>query len=211
MNIDSDLLNLASLGIVLPTFGGALFGLFIRNRVPGLGFRDGLRAVVYLTQYDAALEYHGLRRRELRARVDEIRANLAEAAAVDGVAAALARLGTPRALASEVAGVRMAPSWMRGVLWMGAGLAVGLVAIAMSLSAFLGAVDSLAAPGDTATWSSFFVTMTATREAGDEAARFAIELPLVTIALLLVPFLVGARAWRLWTGNRDTAVVDVGH
>ncbi|MGA8209804.1 MAG: hypothetical protein WB441_02575 [Nocardioidaceae bacterium] len=52
---------------------------------------------MHLTKYAAELEYHGLRRRELRARVDELRANLAESAADGGVTAALVRLGHPRA------------------------------------------------------------------------------------------------------------------
>lgn len=210
MNIDSNLFSLASLGIVVSTFTGAVFGLHVKNWVPGLGLRDGMRAVVYLTRYDAALEYHGLRRRELRARVDELRANLAESAADGGVTAALDRLGPPRALAAEVAGVRMAPSWMRGVIWLAGALAIGLVALAMSVSAFLGAIGSLAVAGDTATWSTSFVTMTATAGTSGTADSFGVELPFVTFALLLLPFLVGARVWRLWTGRRERKAVGAG-
>lgn len=51
------------------------------GRCPSVSTRE----VVYLTKYDAALEYHGLHRRELRARVDELTANLAESAADGGV------------------------------------------------------------------------------------------------------------------------------
>lgn len=208
MNIYSSLFSLASLGIVVSTFAGAVLGLHLKNWVPGLGFRDGTRAAVYLTRYDAALEYHGLRRRERRARVDELRANLAEQAVDGGVAAALDRLGPPRALAAEVAGVRMAPSWMRGVIWLAGALTIGLLALAMSVSAFLGAIESLAVAGGTATWSTSFVTMTAQLGTGGRADSFAVELPLATLALLLVPFLVGARAWRLWTGRPQRRVVD---
>lgn len=208
MNIDSSLFSLASLGILVSTFAGAVFGLHVKNWVPGLGFRDGMRAVVYLTRYEAALEYHGLRRRELRARVDELRANLAESAADGGVTAALDRLGLPRALAAEVAGVRMAPSWMRGVIWLAGASAIGLLALAMSVSAFLGAIESLAVAGSTVTWSTFFVTMTAMPGIGGRADSFGVELPFVTLALLLVPFLVGARVWRLWTGKRERKVVE---
>ena len=211
MNIDSTLFTLGSLSILVATFAGAALGLSLKYRVPGLGFRDGVRAVVYLTQYDAALEYHGLHRRELRARVDELRANLAESAADGGTAAAIARLGPPRSLAAEVAGVRMAPSWLRGVCWLAGALVIGLFALGVSMSAFLGAVESLASPGETATWSSLFVTMTAKAGAGGVADSFGIELPFVTLATLVVPFLLGARVWRLWTGRPEPTVVEAGH
>jgi hypothetical protein len=210
MNIDSSIFSLASLGILVATFAGAVFGLHVKNRVPGLGFHNSVRAVVYLTQYDAALEYHGLRRRELRARVNELRANLAEAAADGGVSAALARLGPPRVLAAEVAGVRMAPSWMRGVIWLAGALAIGLFSLAVSMSAFVGAFESLAVPGDTATWSSLFATMTATASPDGGVDSFQVELPVETFVLLLMLFLVGARVWRLWTGRRERKVVEAG-
>jgi hypothetical protein len=204
MNIDLTVFSLASLGFFAIVFAGALLGLHLKNRVPGLGFRDGLRAVVYLTQYDAALEYHGLRRRELRARVNELRADLVEAAADGGVAAAVHRLGPPRVLAADVAGARMVPSWSRGTLWLGAATAVGVLAVVMSTSAFLAAVESAVEPGTTATWSTFFITMTAT-SAPSGPPTFTLELPLVTLALLLVPFGLGARVWRLWTGKARRA------
>lgn len=205
MNIDP-IFSLASLGFFASAFAGGLLGLHLKNRVPGLGFRDSLRAVVYLTQYDAALEYHGLRRRELRARVNELRANLAESAADGGVAAAIHRLGPPRVLAAEVAGARMVPSWARGTLWLAAAMAVGVFALVMSASAFQSAV----APGATATWSTFLLTMTATSVQSGPPI-FTVELPFVTLALLLLPFGLGARVWRLWTGKRAHQVSTHGH
>ena len=201
MSIDlTPLFGLGLLGILALTMAGGLLGLHLKNRVPGLGLLGGSRAVVYLTQYDAALEYHGLRSRERRARVDELRANLAESAADGGVAAAIHRLGPPRVLASEVAGARMVPSWSRGTLWLGAAVGVGALVLATSTSAFLAGVDSVASGGD-ATWSTLFVTMTAST-APSGPSTFAVELQLAAFALLLIPFLLGARVWRLWTGNR---------
>lgn len=211
MNVDSTLFSVASLGILVSVFAGALIGLHVKNWVPGLGLRDNLRAMVYLTQYDAALEYHGVHRRELRARVDELRANLAESATEGGVRAALDRLGPPRSLAAEVADGRIAPSWMRGVLWLGAVVTMGLFSLGMSVSAFVGAVESLAAPGDPVTWSSPFVRMTAEASTSGGVDSFSIEVPFVTLALLLVPFLIGARIWRLWTGRRERRLVEARH
>ncbi len=201
MSIDLTVFGLSGLAFFAIAFAGALLGLHLKNRVPGLGFRDGLRAVVYLTQYDAALEYQGLRRRELRSRVDELRADLAESAADGGVTAAINRFGPPRVLAAEVAGSRSVPSWSRGTLWLAAAIAVGGFGLVMSTVAFLAAVESAAAPGATATWSTFFITMDAT-SAQSGPPSFTLELPLTTLGLLLVPFGVGARVWRLWTGRR---------
>lgn len=206
MSIDFNFFSLASPGIFLFIGAAAAFGLHVKNWVPGLGFLDGLRAVVYVTRYDTALEYHGLRRRELRARVDELRANLAESAANGGIARAIERLGPPRVLAAEVAGVRMAPSWLRGLFWLAGAAAVGLFALGMSASAFLGGVESVAPPGDSATWSTVFLTLTTTTGADGVSNSFGAEVPFGTVALLLVPFLVGARAWRLWTGRRERKV-----
>ncbi|MEP7089374.1 MAG: hypothetical protein ABI776_04635 [Nocardioidaceae bacterium] len=210
MNIDLTVFTLASLGIFAITIGGGLLSLHLRNRVPGLGFRDSLRAAVYLTQYEAALEYHGLRRREQRARVNELRANLADSAADGGAAAAIDRLGPPRVLAAEVAGAQMVPSWARGTLWLAAAVAVGVLVLVISTSAFLSAVGSATAPGATATWSPFFVTMTGT-PVHSGPPTFTLELPIVTLALLLVPFGLGSRVWRLWTGKRARQVSVHGH
>lgn len=200
MSIDATAFSLATLGFFASAFGGGLLGLYLKNRVAGIGFRGSLRAAAYLTQYDAALEYHGLRRRELRARVNELRADLAESAADGGVASAIRRLGPPRVLAAEVAGTRLVPSWLRGTLWLAVAMAVGVLTLAMSVSAFLSAVESGVTPGATATWSTYFLTMRATSVQGGPPI-FTLELPFVTLALLLLPFGLGARVWRLWTGK----------
>lgn len=202
MIIDSAFLGLIGLiGLFTAILVGGSLGPHLKNRVYGLGFRDSLTAMVYLTKYDAALEYHGLRRREVRARVDELRANLAESAADGGVVAALHRLGPPRVLAADVAGNRVVPSWLRGTQWVAAAVAVGVFTLLMSTSAFLAAVESAVTPGATATWSTFFVTITAT-SVQSSPASFTVELSFATLALLLVPFGLGARVWRLWTGKR---------
>lgn len=200
MSIDlTPLFGFSLLGFLGITMVSGLLALHLKNRVPGLGVLDSLRAVVYLTQYDAALEYHGLRSRERRSRVDELRADFAESAADGGASAAIHRLGPPRVLASEVAGARMVPSWSRGTLWLAIAVGVGALVLATSTSAFLAGVDSVASGGE-ATWSTWFVTMTATTDPTG-SSTFAVELQLVALVLLLVPFLLGARVWRLWTGN----------
>lgn len=201
MTIDSTSLSLTTLIGVLIVVAGAFLGLCLKYRAAALGLRGRLRVMAYLMQYDAALEYHGLRRRELRARVNELRTNLVESAADGGVAAAIHRLGPPRVLAAEVAGSRMVPSWSRGSVWVAAAVAIGLFGFFMSASAFLSAVESGATTGATATWSPFFLTMSATAVSSGPPT-FTVEFPFVMLALLLVPFALGARVWRLWTGER---------
>lgn len=203
MNIDPTvfsptIFSVASLGTVGAVFAGAVLGLHLKNWVPGLGLRDSLRAVVYVTQYDIALEYHGLRRRENRARVDELRADLAESAVDGGALAAIGRLGPPRVLAAEVAGTRMVPSWSRGIYWLVVALVIGLVAFQLSASAFLSAVESGVPPGVTASWSSAFWTMSATSEQGGPSS-LAVDFRLVALTILVVPFGLGSRVWRLWS------------
>lgn len=201
MSVDLSLVSLASVAMLVSVVAGGLLGLHLKNQVPGLGLRDNLRATVYVTQYSGALEYHGLRRRELRARVNELRANLGESAADGGMVAAIHRLGPARVLAAEVAGERMVPSWFRGTLWLIGAVVIAVFALVMSASAFLSAVESAVAPGATATWSTFFVTMTAT-VVQSGPPDFAVELPLLALALSVVPFGLGARIWRLWNGAR---------
>lgn len=150
MSINLTVFGLAGFGFLAAALAGGLLGLHLKYRVPGLGFRDGMRAVVY---------------------------------------------------AAEVAGVRRVPSWSRGTVWLAAAAAVGAFALLVSSSAFLGAVESAAAPGATATWSSAFITMTGTSTQSGPAS-FTLELPFLTLALLLVPFALGSRIWRLWTGQR---------
>lgn len=104
----------------------------------------------------------------------------------------------------------MVPSWLRGTLWLAGAMAVGVFVLGMSTSAFLSAVESAAAPGSTATWSTFFLTMTATSVQSGPAI-LTVELPFVTLALLLVPFGLGARVWRLWTGKHGHLVSARGH
>lgn len=192
MSLDLNALAVSTLvGIALAFTGGAI-GMHLKNRLSGLGIGDNLHVMSYLTRYDAALEYHGLGGRERRANIYELKSNLAESAADGGVAAALDRLGPPRKLAAEVAGSRLVPSWSRGALWVAGAIMIGLFALVMSASAF-----SAALPADaSATWSPFLWTMSGSSEAGGSA--FELQVPFTTPLLLLVPFLVGARVWRLW-------------
>jgi hypothetical protein len=188
---------------------GGLAGQTLKNRVPGLRGRDQVRAIIYLTRYSAALEYYGISRRELRARVDELRGDLGDAAGARGVATAIAGFGSPRALAAGVAGDRLSPSWLRGTLWVGLALLGGMVTLLVAFSAFLGGFESVAAPGDTASWSGpLWIAFEATAGDDGRASRFAMSLTIVPVALLVVVFLLGARVWRVRTGRGAPATAD---
>lgn len=56
-------ITLAS-AIPVLVLAGAALGLHLKNRVPGLGMRDSVRVMLYLTQYDGAREYQGLGSRD---------------------------------------------------------------------------------------------------------------------------------------------------
>ena len=132
--------------------------------------------------------------RERRAHIDELRANLAESASSGDVASAIERLGPPRTLAAAVAGSDLRPSWMRGGIWVAATIMIGLFALVMSSSAF-----STALPTDASvTWSTLLWTMKGTSAEG-ASSSFELDVPFTTVLLLLILFVLGARAWRLGT------------
>jgi hypothetical protein len=200
LSLESPLVSVAALAILLLTLAGGLVGLHLKNRVPGFGFTDNLRAMAYLTRYDAALEYHGLGSRERRGRVNELRADLAESAAVHGLAPAFERLGPPRVLAAAVAGDRMVPSWIRGALWTAVAGLLALGVLLISSSAFLAGAES-APQGAPRPGPTPLLTMTASTDQ-DSSDVFTLDLSVFAVAFLLVPFAIGARAWRLVTGRR---------
>lgn len=172
----------------------------LKRRVPGLRGRQQLAAAGYLTRYSVALEYYGLRGREIRARVDELRADLAEAAQRGDAAAALARLGPPRSLAASMAGEQLRPSWLRGILWVSVVFAVGIAAHILALEAFLGGFEPLASPGASGAWSIPGLALEATMGEHGRASSIGFSMSGLLLALP-VAFLVGSRAWRLRTGR----------
>lgn len=198
-------ITMSSLIIVAVTFAGGGLGLYLKNWLGGVGLFGGLRTAFYLTRYDAALEYYGIGARERRALVNELRANVHESSAEVGLPTSLGRLVTPRTLAAEVSEGRYAPSWLRGVVWMGVAGLLGVATIIVGADAFVTGFEAAADAGQSASWSILGWTIEATSEGPATSASYELSGSLGSIALLLIPFLLGARVWRRWTVRRHDA------
>lgn len=166
-----------------------------RRSVTGLTGRQSLRAAIHLQRYAIALEYYGLRPAEIRAHVDELRADLADAGP-EGADGLLERLGPPRTMAAGVAGHLLRPSWLRGCLWLAVALFGTLGAAVLATEAFLGGFEPLAAAGQMGSWGGAVLSVDATMGGDGHASTIGFG----GAALLVVPaaaFVVGSRAWRL--------------
>jgi hypothetical protein len=103
-----------------------------RFRAPVPAWRDQIRTARYVMRYDNALEWRGVKLSERRSLTDELRRNIADAAASDGVRSALERLGHPRDLANAIAARDRGPTWA-----LGSAVAIGLW-FALQLGALFG-------------------------------------------------------------------------
>lgn len=166
-----------------------------RRRIPGLDIGRSLRAALYLSRYAAALEYYGLRRREIIAHIDDLRADLTAIDQPD-LDATLNRLGPPRTLAAEMTSGLLRPSLLRGAIWFGVAVVFVLVMSLVTTDAFLSAFEALAGSGERATWSFVGLDIEATMGADGHASSIGFGGPLM-IFLPLVAFVLGARLWRL--------------
>lgn len=166
-----------------------------RRRVPGQSGLASARAAIYLSRYAMALEYYGLRRKEIRSNIEALRADLV-AVEPGGVEATLRGLGPPRTLAAEVTSGLLRPSFLRGTIAFAlAVIASGVLAV-MCTEAFLGGFEAFAEPGEQATWSALGFSAGATM--GPDGGASTIEFGGISLALApLVAFVVGSRLWRL--------------
>lgn len=166
-----------------------------RRRVPGLAAGRSLRVALYLTRYAVALEYYGLRRAEIISHVEALRGDLG-AVDADDIDATVRRLGPPRTLAAEVTSGTLRPSFLRGTIWFGVAVVfAGAVALLVT-EAFLGGFETVAEPGDTATWSGIGFGVDATMGSDGRAVSFAFG-GYGLIVYPAVAFVLGARLWRL--------------
>lgn len=98
--LDNTWASFVGVGVVAGIVAVLAYTLWVR-RVPGLSGRPGVRALTYLLRYASALEWYGMRKREMNARVDELRAELGSVAPTT-VGGLLDGLGPPRRLAAEM-------------------------------------------------------------------------------------------------------------
>jgi len=101
-----------------------------RFSVPGAQGADAGELRAYVRTFSRTLSTLGVSRPARRRHVDELKANLAESVAADGIRAALEGLGPAGALATGYADYRPRPAWL-------VGLAVAALTFATTLFAHL--------------------------------------------------------------------------
>ncbi|WP_051274857.1 hypothetical protein [Cellulomonas sp. URHD0024] len=163
--------------------------------------RDTFRREAYLLRFSWAVQdfpqYVRLKR--------ELRNELDATAAEVGMRQAIADLGHPRVLADGYLAEldRSMPRWNTGGWW--AALTLGaLVALGMAFG--VGALTTLEQLGGGTTTATFLgatTTFTWTDDAISAGATLTWQFAVFLVLALLVPYLVGARFWRLWSTSRS--------
>ncbi len=160
---------------------------------------DRFRIESCVQRYDFWLDFRGVSRSSRRELRRELRVNLADAAAVEGVTRALAGIGSPRTLAHAVAETsRTRPRWA-----VGAYCAMGLF-IVLSLTwvfSVLGFVDGVRASGVTGqelTGTVFPWGGEVVAEVGADGSGLSVSgmFPPVILLISLVVLLLVAQPWR---------------
>ncbi|MDE9366414.1 hypothetical protein PZ938_12450 [Luteipulveratus sp. YIM 133132] len=173
---------------------------------------DRLRRRRYLLAYELWLDLYGTRRGQRRELTRALRANLDDAAAREGTAAALRGLGPARRLASDEAAAlrdRRRPAWAVG------SAAAGMTAIALllvgllSTVAFIDGVNARSGGGSASGGLTLlpFSEVSVDRANGGLAVGLSGQ-PLPYLALLLVVFLVASRSWRVLRAARSRPTED---
>lgn len=148
-------------------------------------------------RYDFWLDINSVPRKHRRALRGELRSNLADAAAVDGVSTALGNVGPLRVLASDVAhDGRLRSRWLAG--WVAALSALAVIVVAfMILSLYYseGVLDSGTTEPVRSSLFPFFGSQVSV-DPSNGGIAWTLEpgpLPLVGAA---VAFVLAARPWR---------------
>ena len=200
-----------SFGVILAVFVGLVLAALAvavvhvsRLSMPGQSWRSRLRAYAYLQRFGGALDLLGSGDRERRARVRELRGNLADSAGASGMTAALRALGSPRALAASLMEGRVRPTWTRGFIAFAIGLPVTVFVHVILLDVWVSAAEAAGASSADGTsamvpWATFSY---------ERGGAFAIN----SVWLLLLPaiaFLFWSRPWRLLARSRSSQRVAV--
>lgn len=184
------------------TIGVALAIVFFAYRAPVKGLVAQARTGRYVFAYDDALQWLGLGYRERGRLTDELRSNIAAAAADAPVAEVLERMGPAKDLARGVAARRRGPTWIMGAAAALAAVTFQVVATILMQLTFLSTVKKLASPGETVSVRAplglvFEGTL------GDEGWVQAASSTSSAASLILpvVAFLLCSRPWRMLTAK----------
>ncbi|MBN2177378.1 MAG: hypothetical protein JW722_06935 [Demequinaceae bacterium] len=176
---------------------------YLRLGISGVGFGDRNRSFLYLLRFSNGLMFRGIGDKERRSRTLELRANLADAAASEGMAKAIQRLGSPRRLAASVMEGRIRPTWVNGIIAGGVASFLAVLFHGILADAWVTAAEVSGAETVNGT-IGLLPGATFTYERGG-------DYTLTSVWLLIIPvvaFLLWARPWRLVL--RDEARVSSG-
>jgi hypothetical protein len=184
----------------------------VRFSVPGAQGADASALRTYVHTFSRTLSTLGVSRSDRRRHVDELKANLTEAVAADGIRAALEGLGPAGALATGYADYRPRPAWVVGVA---AAVLTWLVTVFVQVQygnayaagwtdAFgFGAGD---VQGNTVHEAGWGVTYSAVLHGG---ANIDVHVSSPWLWVLpIVAFFIASRSWRTLT-MRNAATVSV--
>lgn len=194
-----------STGMVLLVLALGWIGAVVRFRAPVASWRDQARTAKYVMSYDNALEWRGVKLSERRSLTDELRRNIADAAASDGVRSALQRLGHPRDLANAIAARDRGPTWA-----LGGAVAIGLW-FALQLGALFGldvlstGVQQMAPHNSSAVVTTPMLpgtTFEGTTDGAGALDTLSVETNRVNLIVPAVGLLIFSSPWRLVTARR---------
>jgi len=200
-----------STGMVILILVVSWMGVVFRFRAPVATWRDQVRTARYVMSYDNALEWRGVKRSERRSLTDELRRNIADAAAPDGVRGALQRLGHPRDLANAVAARDRGPTWA-----LGSAVAIGLWFV-LQLGALFGldvlstGVEQVAAPNASVIVTTPMLpgtTFEVTTNGVGALDRISVEMNRDNLIVPLVGGLIFSNPWRLVTRRTARRATD---
>ena len=165
--------------------------------------RDTLVREQYLLRFSWAMQDFPKYKRVVR----ELRTELDAAASEVGMRQAVADLGHPRVLADGYLGElgRAVPRWNTGAVW--GALAVGVVAY-LAMAYGFGTLDTIEQMGGGSVERVFLgatTTFTSEGEVISVGSTFTWQVLVFYALVFTVPFLLGARVWRVWAGTPATA------
>lgn len=201
-----------STGMVILTVLLGQVLVLIRFRAPVPAWRDQVRTAKYVMSYDNALEWRGVKLSERRSLTDELRRNIADAAATDGVSGALERLGHPRDLANAIAARDRGPTWA-----LGGAVAIGLW-FALQLGALFGldvlstGVQQMAPHNASAVVTTPILpgtTFEVTTDAAGALDRISVETNRDNLIVPALGLLVFSSPWRLLTVRRARRASEI--
>lgn len=207
------LLPLVALGVI--GLATALVVEIVRRvlfSVPGALGADARVLRLYVHMFSRTLSTLGVSRSARRRHVDELKANLAEAVAVDGIRAALAGLGPAGALATGYADYRPRPAWMVGIgAALGTWLATLVVQYQLAGAYADGWTDGVGLmDGDVSGNGGRMNALAVTFEwiaHGGSAIDVHVSSPWIW-TLPIAAFFIASRSWRTLT-MRNAATVSV--